>query len=233
MSTRQEDVGPSHAIERLVVEDVLAALCAPDRLIDVAAVAGEPPDARRAIEALDDQVTEGSIVACVRVLERLERFVEVVEVLAQLSRERGATVVMAIPNHAWDADGAEAAATSWGDGAVAELRGLLPAGHVVFHEVALRGAAFVPADDEENKLSVPVVIDQRVTVPVAFVLAFGPQAGELSPHALARAADLSAERAFEHARTAEIDVLRARTRALEAAPGRSSANGAPPGESAR
>jgi hypothetical protein len=196
MSTRPEDIGPSAASERLLVEACVAGLSAPDQLVNVAALAGEPPDARRAEESLSTRVTEGSVVACIGVIERVGRFVGLVETLVRLSQERGATVVLAVPNHAAGARTDELSVTTWGDGAVAELRGLLPSDHVVLHELALRGAALVPEDGGELDLDVTVPLDQRSSTPVTFVLAFGPRAAELSAHAVVGPADLSRERAF-------------------------------------
>jgi hypothetical protein len=68
--------------------------------------------------------------------------------------------------------------------------------------------------------------------PAGFVLAFGPRAQRLQSTAEVAAADLSAERARERARTAEIEVLRARVAALDARPQLAPANGGQPPEAA-
>src|ERR687888_478914 len=73
--------------------------------------------------------------------------------------------------------------------------------------------------------------DPRSTTPVGFVLAFGPRASELNAHARVGLADVDAERAFERARSAELEVLRAKTRGLESGAA-NSPNGAPAAEAA-
>jgi hypothetical protein len=72
----------------------------------------------------------------------------------------------------------------------------------------------------------------RAVAPAGFVLAFGPQAQQLQAAASVVAADLTAERAHERARTAELEVLRARVAALDARPQLAPANGGQPPEAA-
>jgi hypothetical protein len=209
MVAREEIAPPSARQERSLLDGVLAALAGDEPVVDAAALAGDPPDARALTAALRERVGDGAVVACVGLLERLPDFLGVVETLVALAGERRATVVIAVPNHAFGADGARSA---WGEGAVTELRQLLPAGHVVFHELALRGAALVPAGESAG-LPLDAVIDLRAAAPAAFVLGFGPRSGALAPAATVAAAALGAERAHERARTAELEVLRARVRA--------------------
>ena len=123
-------------------------------------------------------------------------------------------------------------ATMWTDGAVAELRGLLPSDHVLFNELALRGAALVPEGSRDHELGVTVPIDARSTTPVGFVLAFGPRVAELGARAGVGLADVDGERAFERARSAELEVLRVKTRALDSGAA-NSPNGAPAAEAPR
>jgi len=167
----------------------------------------------------------------VGVLERLASFVGVVEALVALASERQATVVLAVANDAVTNATAGERHSVWGEGAVAELRGLLPADHVGLHLLALRGAALVPAG-AAAEVGVSVSVDARATVPAGFVLAFGPRAQRLQATAAVAAADLSAERTHERARTAELEVLRARLAALDPGPQLAPANGGQPSESA-
>ena len=146
-------------------------------------------------------------------LERLASFAGVVHTLVALAAERQATVVLALPN---DAAGSDAAAggrrSVWSEGAVAELRGLLPDDHVAFDLVALRGAALVPRGRLGRARGVRSTPPRAPSPRPRFVLAFGPRAPRLTAAAAVGAADLSAERAHERARTAELEVLRARAR---------------------
>jgi hypothetical protein len=215
MPRMPETVDPSSAVERSLVERVAGALADDGRLLDAAALAGEPPDAAALVAALRERADEGAVVACVGVLERIGDFVGVVEALVTLVRERGVTVVLAVPNH--EVAGEQRAST-WSEGAVVELRGLLPTDHVAYQVLALRGAALVPADDGAQ-LTVTVDADPHAGAPTTFVLAFGPRAPRVAAAAQVAVADLGAERAYDRARTAELEVLRARVGAPELVPG--------------
>jgi hypothetical protein len=231
MPASEETTTPATALERVLVARVVSALADDRAPLDAAALAGDPPDADALVAALREQAQEGSVIACVGVLERLASFVGVVEALVALASERQATVVLAVPNDAVRDTAAGERHSVWGEGAVAELRGLLPADHVGLHLLALRGAALVPAG-AAAEVGVSVSVDARATVPAGFVLAFGPRAQRLQATAAVAAADLSAERTHERARTAELEVLRARLAALDPGPQLAPANGGQPSESA-
>jgi hypothetical protein len=207
MPTREDTALPSAAVERAQLTRAAAAIAGDGEVVDVAALAGDQPDTSTLVAALRDRVSPGATVLCAGVLERLGAFVAVVEALVALAAEREATVVLAVPNHAYtDAD---TDASAWGEGAVSELRRLVPTEHVVWHQVALRGTALVPAG-EEAALTASLEVDARRAVPVGFVLAFGPSAARLRPDAAVGPADLRAELARQRALTAELEVLRAR-----------------------
>ena len=214
MSAPDETVDPSSAVERSLIERVMGSLADEGRLLDAAALAGDPPDPAALVSALREQADEGAVVACVGVLERVDGFAALVEALVALAGERGATVVLAVPNH--EVAGEERRST-WTEGTVAELRGLLPADHVAYQVLALRGAALVPAD-EGAQLDVTVDADPHASAPATFVLAFGPRARRIASAAAVAVADLGAERAHDRARTAELEVLRARVGAPELVP---------------
>ena len=90
----------------------------------------------------------------------------------------------------------------------------------------------MPVEHRRGASSVTVDVDAAGHGPAAFVLAFGPRARRLQVAAAVAAADLSAERAHERARTAELEVLRARLAALDPRPQLAPANGGQPSESA-
>ena len=231
MPASEETTGSADALERAIVDRVVGALAADRAPLDAASLAGDPPDADALVAALREQAQEGSVIACVGVLERLSGFAGVVHALVALATERQATVVLALPNDAAVDAAAGPRRSVWGEGAVAELRGLLPADHVAFNLVALRGAVLVPAGGA-HALSVDVDTEVPARAPAAFVLAFGPRAQRLQSTSEVAAADLSAERAHERARTAELEVLRARVAALDARPQLAPANGGQPPEAA-
>jgi hypothetical protein len=228
MPLHEEASGPATASERVLVDRVVRALAGGNVPLDAAALAGDPPDADALVEALREQAREGSVIACVGVLERLASFAGVVHALVAAA-ERQATVILALPNDAVAEAATGERRSVWGDGAVAELRGLLPTDHVAFNLLALRGAALVPVGAE---VGVNVGVEAtRAVAPAGFVLAFGPQAQQLQAAASVVAADLTAERSHERARTAELEVLRARLATLDARPQLAPANGGQPSES--
>jgi hypothetical protein len=230
MLAREKTVEPSAAHERALFHRVVSAL---DRdgvvVVDASLLAGNPPDAKRLAAGLREHVTDRAVIACQGVLEQLPDFLETVETLVALATEREATVLLALPNEAFAGSPPAERRSMWSEGAVDELRRLLPADHAAFHQVALRGAALVGAGNG-GQLPLTVEIDPRSAVPVGFVLAFGPLAHELRPVATAGAADLTAERAYERERTAELEVLRARVHGLEPRAGLATADRARPAQ---
>jgi hypothetical protein len=230
MSARHETPDPSATRERALVDRVIRELAGDDSVLDLAALVGRPPRASTLLEALRDE-EDVAIVACVGVLEHLVDFVEVVEALVALCAERDATVVLAVPNNTIGTGRPADRASVWSEGAVDELRGLLPGDHVVFHETALRGAALVP-EGASAQLSIAIEVDASSSAPVGFVLAFGPRAARLSPAVDVGAADVSAERAYERAQRAELEVLRATMHGSDARSALDAPNGAHPAESA-
>ena len=230
MPLHEDASGPATASERVLVDRVVGALAGSQVPLDAAALAGDPPDADALVAALREHAHEGSVIACVGVLERLAGFAGVVHALVALAAERQATIVLALPNDAVADVAAGERHSVWGEGAVAELRGLLPHDHVAFRLLALRGAALVPVGTE---VGVDVHVEAtRAVAPAGFILAFGPRAHQLQAAAAVVAADLTAERAYVRARTAELEVLRARLAIFEARPQLAPANGGQRHESA-
>jgi hypothetical protein len=207
VSAGEETANPSAAHERTLVARAVGELAGGEPVVDCRALAGHPPQAAALVAALRAH-EPAPVIACTGVLEHLADFVEVVEALVAISAERDATVVLDVPNRAVIGEAGATPASAWGEGALEELRGLLPADHVLLHEVALRGAAIV-ARGGHAELPVVVTVDADDAVPVAFVVAFGPRAARLLPAASVAPADVSAERAYDRARTAELEVLRA------------------------
>lgn len=134
---------------------------------------------------------DGAAVTCFGVLDRLSAVVPLLDLLGELVETRGMTVVLDVPAAAPDAAG-DADRVVWGDAAFEELRRLLPGDPVVAHEVALAGAAIVPAG--QDGLTLPVQ-DVRVAdvPPTAYLVAFGPHAADLVAATGIAAADRRAE----------------------------------------
>jgi hypothetical protein len=88
---------------------------------------------------------KGTVVTCFEVIEHLETFVPLVEMLESL---KGAAVIMSVPNDAFWATENPHHRTMWGEGAFAELQSLLPEGHTVAPQVQLNGSAIAQDGDE-------------------------------------------------------------------------------------
>lgn len=163
---------------------------------------GELADAAgcaRARGAIGDPAAAPVVVTCLHVLQDVEDPAPLVGVLLEAA-ERGATVVVSLP---------DVAPGAWGANPAEELRRLLPADALALRVVALRGAALVPAR-ADAPLRLPEELVARATAPAAaHVLAFGPGAERLAPGATELGtADLAEERAERRALLAELDVLR-------------------------
>ena len=148
---------------------------------------------------------EGTVITCFEVVEHLERFVPLITMFTELAES--ATVVMSVPNDAfWNMRNPYHLA-AWGEGAMAELRSVLPAGHVVLHQVALSGSAVLPADAEER---FDVQVQARAAgEPTHFIVAMGPQADQVRPGAHIAQVDVVAQRSWERQREAHLAVAEA------------------------
>jgi SAM-dependent methyltransferase len=204
--------------------------CLPERaiLVDVdkdalAQATGELPGAdalaadlgsAEGVAAVRDALGDAeAVVTCFQTLAHLEDFVPCVDLLVGLVDQ--CSVVLSVPNDAfWPVDN-PFHRTMWGEGAIDELRRLLPGDHVVLDQVPLAGSAIAgPAEVELALGSAHVTADR---VPSDFVLAFGTRAGELAPVTATRPFDSVAQRRHERARDSELAVLAARVAELEQA----------------
>jgi hypothetical protein len=96
----------------------------------------------------------------------------------------------------------------WGDGAVEELRGLLPEGGVLAHQLALAGSVLA-VDEEPRGHTVDVTAAAAGAAATHFVAAFGPRAGELAATAAVAQVDQRGQRAWERRRSADLAFYRA------------------------
>jgi hypothetical protein len=220
MAQRVRDTGPAARVERDARRHLVAALEPLGAWVDLRAAggpaAGDPaPDGATVITggfASDEELAavreaagDGAVITVFDTVEHLRTFVGLVELLDELAEEHGATVVVGVPN---DAVAGEDRLTTWGEGAFAELASALPAGHAVWHQLAVRGTAVVPAGHEGLHEGVVALRDD--VAPVAFIAAFGARAAELRPDVSLGQVDPGAERAARRALEAELEYLRAR-----------------------
>jgi hypothetical protein len=153
----------------------------------------------------------GAMVGALGVLDLLDHLAPLLDAL-RAAADAGATVVLTVPNTPYTGIG-----RAWSEGAVEELRSLLPAGHRLLHAVPLAGAALVEPGEEAAFAGLEARVRAGAVGSTA-VLVFGPRAGELATTAAVASADLAAERAERRRREADTAVLTARVAELEAAP---------------
>lgn len=149
---------------------------------------------------------EGTVVTCFEVIEHLEDFVPLITMLAELEAG-GATVVLSVPNDAfWNMRNPYHLA-KWGEGAMAELRSVLPESHIVLHQVALSGSAVLPEGAEER---FEAGVQARASgPPTHFIVAMGAQAERVRPGAQVTQVDVVAHRSWERQREAHLAVAEA------------------------
>jgi SAM-dependent methyltransferase len=177
---------------------------------DLSSAAGA--DAVRA--AVAEVSADGPIVVtCLDVLHQLADFTAAVELLLALGEH--ATVVLSVPDDAAGALDDPHRRSAWSAGAAEELRRLLPAGAVAARQVPVRASAIVPAGSASESAALGAVVVAADAAPAHHLLAFGPGADRLAPVALARAADLDAERADARRRESDLAYLEARLAQLE------------------
>lgn len=150
-------------------------------------------------------------VTCFEVIEHLATFVPLVELLVELAGRHDTSVVASVPNDAfWSIENPHHA-TTWGEGAVAELRSLLPSDHVFAHQVALQGSALVRVGETNDEVA-SIRIGEGV--PTHFLLAFGPGADTLATAPRVVQADLEQQRRWERQRESDLRVMEETTERL-------------------
>jgi SAM-dependent methyltransferase len=201
-------------------------------IVALAADLADPRDLARVRTQLLAAAPEGDrCVTCFETIEHLASFVPLVELLVELAEHADCSVVASVPNDAFWAIENPHHATRWGEGAVEELRGLLPADHVLAHQIALQGSALTRAGAADATREVAEVAIAR-GVPTHFVLAFGPRADALAAAPRIVQADLSEQRRWERQRESDLAYAEARIGHLEASSRPAAATDADDGDAA-
>ncbi|HEX8123132.1 MAG TPA: hypothetical protein VF549_17910 [Solirubrobacteraceae bacterium] len=162
---------------------------------------------RDALARLRETILEGEgprAVTCFEVIEHLQTFVPLVELLSELAEAGEATVLLSVPNDDFWAIDNPFHETTWGEGSFAELRSLLPGGTVVARQLALQGSAVVPEGHDGEKVTVAIQPAAEGAVPTHFLAAMGPQAAALGVHAGVAQTDLDETRAWERQRESDL-----------------------------
>ena len=144
----------------------------------------------------------GGVATCFEVIEHLESFVGVLELLIELAVQRDFTVVLSVPNDAFWPVESPWHTTMWGEGSFEELRRLLPEEHVVVQQVPLQGSSIVP--DGTPALEAPGFVVREDAVASHFLAAFGPRHREIGARSGVSQADLTAQRRWERQREANL-----------------------------
>ena len=168
------------------------------------------------------QAAPGAVVGALGVLDLLDHVAPLLDALRDAAAG-GATVVLTVPNTPYTGIG-----RAWSEGAVEELRSLLPPGHRLLHAVPIAGAALVEPGEEASLTGLEARVPAGAVASTA-VLAFGPRAGELATAGMVGAMDLAAERAERRRLESDNAFLAARVAQLEAGGG----DGAAPATPAR
>lgn len=196
--------------DEAVLEPAAAAIAAADTLTLAADLADRDALARVRAALLDGPAPR--TVTCFEVIEQLETFVPLVELLSDLAEAGEATVLLSVPNDELWALGR--GRTTWGEGSFAELRSLLPGTAVVARQLPLQGSAVVPEGRDGEKVTVALAPRGEGAVPTHFLAAMGPQAGALGVHAAVAQTDLDAQRAWERQREVDTAYLEAECKRL-------------------
>jgi hypothetical protein len=208
------DGGPDRAVLVDASEDALAEAA-------VAIPAGETVTVEADLASADGLAAvraavgdaRGGCVTCFEVIEHLEAFTGVVDLLIELAEQRDFTALLSVPNDAFWPIESPWHKTMWGEGAFEELRRLLPAEHVVAPQVPLQGSSILP--DGAAAALPPEYLSRDDAVPSHFIAAFGPRCGDLRAGAAVAQADLMEQRRWERQREANLAIYEDRIADLE------------------
>jgi 2-polyprenyl-3-methyl-5-hydroxy-6-metoxy-1,4-benzoquinol methylase len=141
-------------------------------------------------------------ITCFEVLEHLRDLAAVVDLLVELAVGHETTVVLSVPNDAFWAIENPFHETTWSAAAFAELRAMLPEGHVFAEQVPLRGSRITVQGADT---SAPVGVEPHEgAAPSHFLAAFGPAAAELRGAAAMFEADQLGERRWIRQRESDL-----------------------------
>lgn len=117
-------------------------------------------------------------ITCFETVEHLSTFVPLLNLLTTLANTNETTVLISVPNDEFWAIENPHHVTTWGEGAFAELKSLLPKEHVIAHQTSLAGSSILTNQHEEvDSWQAPELAFSRV--PTHFLAGFGPQHNEL------------------------------------------------------
>ena len=193
--------------------DALATAARELRALDprtIAADLADPDALARIDEALAEQP---DVVTCFETIEHLDGFEPLVRWLLRRA-EQGTTFVLSVPNDAFWSMENPYHLSVWGEGAVEELRSLLPADHVAVGQFPLYGTLIAPGAGAVTQAELDGGGDTAAE-PSHFLLVCGPRSERVRPVALASRVDTAARRSWERDRDANLAWLEQRAKDLE------------------
>jgi SAM-dependent methyltransferase len=213
---------PTRVVLVDVAEDALAdagrELGVDDPLTLQADLADADDVARVRAELLEHAGEGDRVITCFETIEHLQSFVPLLRMLVDLAEQHDFTVLGSVPNDAFWSMQNPHHQTVWGEGAFDELRSLLPADHVVLHQLALQGSAVAADAPASHDVTASVDPDG---VASHFLFVIGPRSGDVAPGARVVQADLEEQRRWEREREAflaslqpEVEKLRNEVRTM-------------------
>ena len=149
-------------------------------------------------------------ITCFEVVEHLENFVPLLDLLKEVTTRLGFTSILSVPNDAfWSIENPHHNAV-WGEGAFEEFTRLLPEPRVVAHQFTLSGTSVVTTGETAPAhvdIRVPLTVDG---VPSHYIIAFGPQAALIESRADVTQVELGRQRSWERQREAHLSFLQQR-----------------------
>jgi hypothetical protein len=176
-------------------------------------------------EALLADPPDHGCITGFELLEHLTSFVPLLELLVEAATIGRYTVVLSVPNDAYESMQNPYHLTTWGEDAFEELRRLLPEGHVLAHQLELRGSTLLrPGADRSSAREATFSFPETV-VASHFLAAFGPRAELLGEPTQVRVADREGQRAWERQRDSDLAYFRALAKKSEPRPTRNETDG--------
>jgi 2-polyprenyl-3-methyl-5-hydroxy-6-metoxy-1,4-benzoquinol methylase len=198
-------------VDEAAVVQAAAHLAAPD----TTRIAADLNDAggRAAVRAAVLDGPAPRAITTFEVLEHVRDLPAVLSLLVELATEHETTVVLSVPNDAFWAIENPFHETMWSASAFAELRAMLPDGHVFAEQVPLRGSRIAMAGSDATAPGPPDADDGAA--PSHFLAAFGPAAGLMRAAAVVFEADQLGERRWIRERESHLAHLEAVAAQLE------------------
>ncbi|MFN8050848.1 MAG: class I SAM-dependent methyltransferase [Acidimicrobiales bacterium] len=154
------------------------------------------------------------VITCFEVIEHLPTISPIIGFLRAAAAD-GATVVMSAPNDVFNGVTNPYHVTAWGSSTFDELLQFLPEDRVVSSQLSVEGTTILHGGSDAPPASAPAPLPFEAA-PFAFIVAFGPLAGDLSSVTSTSVLDSVNQRMWELQRATDLEYYRRRNAELEA-----------------